>query len=136
MEKERENKRCSACGGEAVYVRDLRLKDDKPFGCDWMDAALYRCAACGHFDFYEREEDRAYREQEAERRRQYDSMPGYRCPQCGRVGKEEVCPVCLMPCVPVTPPPLQTEEPRREEPEKPKKRRWFGRSSDKPDWEG
>lgn len=98
MEAERRTKKCSACGGETGFVRDVHLKNDLPFSPDYFDAALYRC------------------------------------PVCGQVGKSERCIYCGMSCVPVK----GTGAPQTEkapEPEK-KKRRWFRRDDDKPDWEG
>ena len=138
MEAERRTKKCSACGGETGYVRDMRLKNDLPFSPDFFDAALYRCPACGHFDFYEREEDRLHRaqmeKQAEESRKFYEKLPDYRCPACGQVGKSERCAYCGTSCLPVK----GTGEPRREKAPEPgkKKRRWFGRDDDKPDWEG
>ena len=134
MEAERRTKKCSACGGEAFYVRDIHLRNDLPFSFDYLDAALYRCPACGHFDLYERDEEREARERAARYRAEQEALPDYRCPACGQVGKSERCVYCGMSCLPVK----GSEEPQREkapEPEK-KKRRWVGRDDDKPDWEG
>lgn len=135
MAEQRENKRCSACGGEAVHIQDMSFKDDRLLGCDWLDAALYRCTVCGHFDFYEREEDREYREREEARRQEHAAMPDFRCPQCGQVSKRKLCGNCNLPCIPVTSAQPREESPAQR-PEKPKKRRWFGRDQDKSDWEG
>ena len=78
-------KKCSACGGTAIYVRDVHLKNDLPFSFDYFDGSLYRCPACGHFDFYEREEDRQARIRARESRERYEGLPDYRCPACGAV---------------------------------------------------
>lgn len=111
------------------------MRNDLPFSFDYLDAALYRCPDCGHFDLYEREEEREIRERAERYQTEQEALPDYRCPVCGQVGKSERCIYCGMSCVPVKRP----EEPQREkapEPEKKKKRRWFGRDDDKPDWEG
>ena len=130
-----EKKTCPACGGAAFYIRDIHLRNDLPFSFDYLDAALYRCPDCGHFDLYEREEEREIRERAERYQAEQEALPDYRCPVCGQVGKSERCIYCGMSCVPVKRP----EEPQREkapEPEKKKKRRWFGGNDDKPDWEG
>ena len=139
MDTEGTAKKCSACGGETVYLRDVHLKNELPFSPDFFDAALYRCPTCGHFDFYEREEDRLHRtqmeKQAEESRKFYEKLPDYRCPVCGQMGTSERCIYCGMSCVPVKGPgEPQTE--KAPEPEKKKKRRWFGGNDDKPDWEG
>ncbi|WP_295634537.1 hypothetical protein [uncultured Intestinimonas sp.] len=146
MKKVRPPKKCSSCGQESVYVRDFCVKDDMTWGIEIFDAALYRCPACGHFDFFEREEDREARLQEAqraeERRKYYESLPDYFCPKCRKVRKSERCPSCGMGCFPIQKRPEQREGPEEApapepvQPEKKKKRRWFGRDPDKPDWEG
>ena len=139
MDTEGTAKKCSACGGETVYLRDVHLKNELPFSPDFFDAALYRCPVCGHFDFYAREEGRLHLAQVDNQRGEspkfYEKLPDYRCPVCGQVGKSERCIYCGMSCVPLKRP----EEPQREkapEPEKKKMRRWFGGNDDKPDWEG
>lgn len=137
MAEQRENKRCSACGGEAAYVQGVDLTGKKFFVDDITYADLYRCPECGHFDLYESALDWESRERAEERQKELAGLPDYRCPQCGRVGKEKLCPVCYMNCVIVTPPrPKEAKAPEKAELEKPKKRRWFGRNQDKPDWEG
>lgn len=141
-EKERATKRCSSCGGEAFYVHDVDLTGKRLLMDDWTQAALYRCPACGHFDLYEREEDRQAAQRAEEHRKYYESLPDYLCPRCQRVGKTEQCPYCGMSCLPVQKRPEQREGPEEApapepvQPEKKKKRRWFGRDPDKPDWEG
>ena len=132
MEAERRTKNCSACGGAAVYIRDIHLRNDLPFSFDYLDAALYRCPDCGHFDLYEREEERQARERAERYQAEQEALPDYRCPSCLRVGKWERCPFCRIPCEPVDRE-AATSDP---EPERKKKRRWFGRDDDKPDWEG
>lgn len=135
MDTEGTAKKCSACGGETVYLRDVHLKNELPFSPDFFDAALYRCPACGHFDLYERDEEWEARERAARYRAEQEALPDYRCPVCGQVGKSERCIYCGMSCVPVKGPgEPQTE--KAPEPEKKKKRRWFGGNDDKPDWEG
>lgn len=132
MEAERRTKKCSACGGEAFYVRDIHLRNDLPFSFDYLDAALYRCPACGHFDLYERDEEREARKRAEEYDAEYAAMPDYRCPSCGRVGKFKRCPFCRVACTPAD----EKADGAPESPRPEKKRRWFGRDDDKPDWEG
>ena len=140
--KVRGPKACSSCGGESVYLRDFRVVDDGTMGVQLFEAALYRCPACGHFDFFEREEVREAAQRAEEHRKYYESLPDYFCPRCQRVGKSERCPYCGMSCLPVRKRPEQKEgsegapAPEPVRPEKKKKRRWFGRDPDKPDWEG
>ena len=138
MEEERMIKKCPACGGTAIYVRDVHLKNDLPFSFDYFDGSLYRCPACGHFDFYEREEDRQARIRARESRERYEGLPDYRCPACGQVGKSERCIYCGMSCIPVkgSDDRKAEEAPEPAAPERKKKRRWFGGDDDKPDWEG
>lgn len=130
MEAERRTKKCSACGGETGYVRDICLKSDLTIGIEFFEAGLYRCPTCGHFDFYEREGDRETKELED----WIQNTPDYCCPVCGRVSKLSTCPLCRVPGEPVG----QEKAEAVLEPERPgkKKRRWFGRDDDKPDWEG
>ena len=132
MEAERRTKKCSACGGEAFYVRDIHLRNDLPFSFDYLDAALYRCPACGHFDLYERDEEREARKRAEEYDAEYAAMPDYRCPSCGRVGKFKRCPFCRVACTPAD----EKADGAPESPRPEKKRRWFGRDDGKPDWEG
>ena len=54
MEEEHMIKKCSACGGTAIYVRDVHLKNDLPFSFDYFDGSLYRCPACGQVGKSER----------------------------------------------------------------------------------
>lgn len=131
MEAERRTKKCSACGGAAVYVHDVDLTEQRLLVDEWTRAALYRCPDCGHFDLYEREEERQARERAERYQAEQEALPDYRCPSCLRVGKWERCPFCRIPCEAVD----QAAE-AAPEPEKKKKRRWFGRDDDKPDWEG
>ena len=131
MEAERRTKKCSACGGAAAYVHDVDLTEQRLLVDEWTRAALYRCPDCGHFDLYEREEEREARERAERYQAEQEALPDYRCPSCLRVGKWERCPFCRIPCEPVD----QAAE-AAPEPEKKKKRRWFGRDDDKPDWEG
>ena len=134
MDEERKSRKCSACGGEALYDQDVDLTEQRFLMDEWTRAALYRCPDCGHFDLYERTEEREARERAARYRAEQEALPDYRCPACGQVGKSERCVYCGMSCLPVK----GSGEPQREkapEPEK-KKRRWFGRDDDKPDWEG
>ncbi len=138
MDRTWETKRCSNCSGEAIYLHDVDLTGQKLFMDDWTQAALYRCATCGHFDLYEREEDRKASELEEQRRMQYESLPDYLCPICRKVGKSERCPSCGTRCIPAQKD-LEAEEaptPGPIQPEKKKKHRWFGRDPEKPDWEG
>ena len=93
-------KKCSVCGKSSVYVQDIELTKQRLLMDDFTQAALYRCQDCGHFDLYEREEDRRQRE-EAERQA---ALPDYCCPSCGRVGKGEYCPLCRVACEPVSAP--------------------------------
>ena len=132
MEAERRTKKCSACGGAAVYVHDVDLTEQRLLVDEWTRAALYRCPDCGHFDLYEREEERQARERAERYQAEQEALPDYRCPSCLRVGKWERCPFCRIPCEPVDRE-AATSDP---EPERKKKRRWFGRDDDKPDWEG
>ena len=143
MERNRPPRRCGCCGQESQYLRDFRVRDDiVGWRIEVFEAALYRCPACGHFDFFEREEDREARLQEAQRaqeRRTYiESLPDYFCPRCRRMGKSEQCPSCGMTCLPAqkSPEPEEAPVPEPVRPEKKKKRRWLGRDPDKPDWEG
>ena len=132
MEKERKARKCSACGGETVYVHDVALTQDKMLVPEWTLTALYRCPDCGHFDLYEREEERQARERAERYQAEQEALPDYRCPSCLRVGKWERCPFCRIPCEPVDREAAESAT----EPERRKKRRWFGRDDDKPDWEG
>ena len=136
MEKTRPPKRCSCCGQASLYLRDFRVQEDKVglLDFDVFEGALFRCPSCGHFDFFEREEDREARIQEAQRkvreREYYASLPDYFCPRCRREGKTEQCPYCGMTCLPVQKD-LAPEEPPDPEPDGPKKkRRWFGRDDE------
>lgn len=134
MAEERKTKKCSACGGAAVYIQDVDLTEQRLLMDGWTRVALYRCPACGHFDLYEREEEQEARERAERYRAEQDALPDYRCPSCGQVGKTERCIYCGMSCLPVKGSGAPQTE-RAPEPEK-KKRRWFGRDDDKPDWEG
>ena len=132
MDEERKTRKCSACGGAAVYVHDVDLTEQRLLVDEWTRAALYRCPDCGHFDLYEREEERQARERAERYQAEQEALPDYRCPSCLRVGKWECCPFCRIPCEPVD----REAATSGPEPERKKKRRWFGRDDDKPDWEG
>lgn len=135
MEKKRKARKCSACGGEALFVQNVELTGRQILADEWTPAALYRCPSCGHFDLYEREEEQEARARAERYRAEQAALPDYRCPACGQVGKTERCIYCGTNCLPVK----GHGEPQPEkspEPEKKKKRRWFGRDDDKPDWEG
>ena len=132
MDTEGTAKKCSACGGETVYVQDVDLTEQRFLMDEWTRAALYRCPDCGHFDLYERTEEREARKRAEEYDAEYAAMPDYRCPSCGRVGKFKRCPFCRVACTPAD----EKADGAPESPRPEKKRRWFGRDDDKPDWEG
>ena len=133
MPEQHESKKCLACGGEALYIQDVDLVDKRVLGVQWCQAALYRCASCGHIELYQRPEDREWQERLERQYQEYQALPDYRCPLCGRVGKNQTCPHCAMLCTPVGPK-REDEPPPPGQPEKKKKRGLFG-GKDKPDWE-
>ena len=64
MPEQHESKKCLACGGEALYIQDVDLVDKRVLGVQWCQAALYRCASCGHIELYQRQEDREWQERQ------------------------------------------------------------------------
>ena len=108
MPEQHESKKCLACGGEALYIQDVDL-------------------------LYQRQEAREGQERLERQYQEYQALPDYRCPLCGRVGKNQTCPHCAMLCTPVGPK-REDEPPPPGQPEKKKKRGLFG-GKDKPDWE-